>query len=168
MGAAAAPLAVDTLAPCLPQPPPLPANYFSQERLKKLRKEHGSKALGACTVEQAIGGMRGVPVRQGGAPAACGAGAAAGRRWQHPAWPAAVVPWMPPPLQAWGSLGWYWECLAWRLPTAAPAPCLPHAAAWLLPCLQAMLWETSLLDPEEGIRFRGYSIPELQVGGCCG
>jgi hypothetical protein len=25
-----------------------------------------------------------------------------------------------------------------------------------------MLWETSLLDPEEGIRFRGYSIPELQ------
>ncbi|EFN53804.1 hypothetical protein CHLNCDRAFT_36371 [Chlorella variabilis] len=58
-----------------------------QERLKKLRKEHGSKALGACTVEQAIGGMRGVP---------------------------------------------------------------------------AMLWETSLLDPEEGIRFRGYSIPELQ------
>ena len=26
-----------------------------------------------------------------------------------------------------------------------------------------MLWETSLLDPEEGIRFRGFSIPELQV-----
>ena len=26
-----------------------------------------------------------------------------------------------------------------------------------------MLWETSLLDPEEGIRFRGLSIPELQV-----
>jgi len=25
-----------------------------------------------------------------------------------------------------------------------------------------MLWETSLLDAEEGIRFRGYSIPELQ------
>lgn len=25
-----------------------------------------------------------------------------------------------------------------------------------------MLWETSLLDPELGIRFRGYSIPELQ------
>jgi citrate synthase len=25
-----------------------------------------------------------------------------------------------------------------------------------------MLWETSLLDPEEGIRFRGYTIPELQ------
>ena len=34
-----------------------------------------------------------------------------------------------------------------------------------LPCfsLQGLLWETSLLDPEEGIRFRGYSIPELQV-----
>lgn len=28
---------------------------------------------------------------------------------------------------------------------------------------QAMLWETSLLDPEEGIRFRGLSIPELQA-----
>jgi citrate synthase len=26
-----------------------------------------------------------------------------------------------------------------------------------------MLWETSLLDAEEGIRFRGFSIPELQV-----
>jgi hypothetical protein len=25
-----------------------------------------------------------------------------------------------------------------------------------------MLWETSLLDPLEGIRFRGYTIPELQ------
>ena len=25
-----------------------------------------------------------------------------------------------------------------------------------------MIYETSLLDPEEGIRFRGYSIPELQ------
>lgn len=29
--------------------------------------------------------------------------------------------------------------------------------------IPAMLWETSLLDPEEGIRFRGYSIPELQA-----
>lgn len=27
--------------------------------------------------------------------------------------------------------------------------------------VKLMLWETSLLDPEEGIRFRGYSIPEL-------
>jgi hypothetical protein len=30
---------------------------------------------------------------------------------------------------------------------------------------QGLLWETSLLDPEEGIRFRGYSIPECQVRG---
>lgn len=30
-------------------------------------------------------------------------------------------------------------------------------------CRQGMLWETSLLDPEEGIKFRGYSIPELQA-----
>jgi len=28
--------------------------------------------------------------------------------------------------------------------------------------IKCMLWETSLLDPVEGIRFRGYSIPELQ------
>ncbi|HQW54554.1 MAG TPA: citrate (Si)-synthase [Saprospiraceae bacterium] len=29
--------------------------------------------------------------------------------------------------------------------------------------IKSMLWETSLLDPAEGIRFRGYSIPELIV-----
>lgn len=29
--------------------------------------------------------------------------------------------------------------------------------------IPGMLWETSLLDAEEGIRFRGYSIPELQA-----
>ena len=28
--------------------------------------------------------------------------------------------------------------------------------------VKSMIWETSLLDAEEGIRFRGYSIPELQ------
>ena len=28
---------------------------------------------------------------------------------------------------------------------------------------QGLLWETSLLDADEGIRFRGYSIPELQA-----
>lgn len=28
--------------------------------------------------------------------------------------------------------------------------------------ITSMLWETSLLDPEEGIRFRGFSIPELR------
>lgn len=28
--------------------------------------------------------------------------------------------------------------------------------------MQALIYETSKLDPEEGIRFRGYSIPELQ------
>ena len=28
--------------------------------------------------------------------------------------------------------------------------------------IKSMLWDTSLLDPVEGIRFRGYSIPELQ------
>jgi citrate synthase len=28
--------------------------------------------------------------------------------------------------------------------------------------IKAILWETSLLDPMEGIRFRGYTIPELQ------
>ncbi len=29
--------------------------------------------------------------------------------------------------------------------------------------IKSMLWETSLLDAEEGIRFRGYSIPELKI-----
>lgn len=58
-----------------------------QERLKKLKKELGQKSLGNVTVEQCIGGMRGIP---------------------------------------------------------------------------GLLWETSLLDPDEGIRFRGFSIPELQ------
>jgi len=28
--------------------------------------------------------------------------------------------------------------------------------------VQSMIWETSLLDAQEGIRFRGHSIPELQ------
>src|SRR5688572_9593518 len=29
--------------------------------------------------------------------------------------------------------------------------------------IKSMLWETSLLDADEGIRFRGYSIPELKM-----
>ncbi len=28
--------------------------------------------------------------------------------------------------------------------------------------IKSMMWETSVLDPQEGIRFRGYSIPELK------
>jgi citrate synthase len=59
-----------------------------QERIKAIRKEHGAKSLGTVTVEQTIGGMRGIP---------------------------------------------------------------------------GILWQTSLLDPEEGIRFRGYSIAECQA-----
>lgn len=58
-----------------------------QEALKNLKAEYGNKSLGEVTVEQLIGGARGV------------------------------------------------KCL---------------------------LWETSLLDADEGIRFRGHSIPELQ------
>ncbi|GBF96851.1 citrate synthase [Raphidocelis subcapitata] len=58
-----------------------------QARLKKIKTELGAKSLGEVTVDQAIGGMRGIP---------------------------------------------------------------------------SMLWETSLLDAEEGIRFRGHNIPELQ------
>lgn len=59
-----------------------------QERLKAIKKEHGTKELHAVTVNMAIGGMRGIT---------------------------------------------------------------------------GMLYETSLLDPEEGIQFRGHSIPELKV-----
>ncbi|XP_052884155.1 citrate synthase, mitochondrial [Gossypium arboreum] len=58
-----------------------------QERLKKLRAEHGKVQLGNITVDMVIGGMRG---------------------------------------------------------------------------MTGLLWETSLLDPDEGIRFRGLSIPECQ------
>nr|P83372.1 RecName: Full=Citrate synthase, mitochondrial; Flags: Precursor [Fragaria x ananassa] len=58
-----------------------------QERLKKLKKEHGKVQLGTITVDMVIGGMRG---------------------------------------------------------------------------MTGLLWETSLLDPDEGIRFRGLSIPECQ------
>ncbi|KAK8642111.1 hypothetical protein V6N13_011470 [Hibiscus sabdariffa] len=58
-----------------------------QERLKKIRAEHGKVQLGNITVDMVIGGMRG---------------------------------------------------------------------------MTGLLWETSLLDPDEGIRFRGLSIPECQ------
>eukprot|EP00891_Asterochloris_glomerata_P002887 jgi/Astpho2/2887/e_gw1.00050.260.1_t len=60
----------------------------TQERVKALKKQHGSMELGKVTMDMCIGGMRGIP---------------------------------------------------------------------------GMLWDTSLLDPEEGIRFRGFSIPELQA-----
>jgi len=61
-----------------------------QASLLALKKEHGDKVLGEVTVDQCIGGARGV---------------------------------------------------------------------------KCMLWETSNLDAEEGIRFRGYTIPECQVRG---
>ena len=59
-----------------------------QAELKALKQAHGSKSVGEVTVDQVIGGARGV---------------------------------------------------------------------------KCMLWETSLLDAEEGIRFRGYTIPECQA-----
>eukprot|EP00924_Labyrinthula_sp_SR-Ha-C_P009616 augustus_masked-scaffold_22-processed-gene-1.36-mRNA-1 protein AED:0.02 eAED:0.02 QI:0/-1/0/1/-1/1/1/0/457 len=64
-------------------------SLIPQERaaLTQLKKDHGSKSLGEVTVDQAIGGARGI---------------------------------------------------------------------------KSLLWETSLLDAEEGIRFRGHTIPELQ------
>jgi hypothetical protein len=53
---------------------PVPATYrlqhVLQARLKSLKKEHGSKVLGETTVDMAIGGMRGIPVRD---LASCGA-----------------------------------------------------------------------------------------------
>ncbi|KAL5973843.1 Citrate synthase 4, mitochondrial [Asimina triloba] len=58
-----------------------------QERLKKLKSEHGKVQLGNITIDMVLGGMRG---------------------------------------------------------------------------MTGLLWETSLLDPDEGIRFRGLSIPECQ------
>ena len=58
-----------------------------QARFKKIKEDHGNKSLGEVTVEQCLGGARGI---------------------------------------------------------------------------KSMIWETSLLDAEEGIRFRGLTIPELQ------
>ncbi|KAG7399008.1 hypothetical protein PHYBOEH_009899 [Phytophthora boehmeriae] len=58
-----------------------------REAFKKLKADHGSKSLGEVTVDQTLGGARGI---------------------------------------------------------------------------KALLWETSLLDAEEGIRFRGHTIPDLQ------
>ena len=49
---------------------------------------------------------------------------------------------------------WTAACLCPAPPNLFPAP---------RPAPQSMLWETSLLDPEEGIRFRGYSIPDIQA-----
>ena len=63
-----------------------------QAALATLKKEHGSKVIGKVTIDQLIGGARGV---------------------------------------------------------------------------KCMLWETSNLDPEEGIRFRGLTIPECQQVSCC-
>jgi citrate synthase len=41
----------DTLAEIIPQ---------EQEKVKKLRKEHGNKSLGAVTIDMVYGGMRGI------------------------------------------------------------------------------------------------------------
>lgn len=38
-----------------------------QARLKQIKSTYGSKVLGEVTVEQCIGGMRGIPVRGAGA-----------------------------------------------------------------------------------------------------
>jgi citrate synthase len=55
-----------------------------------------------------------------------------------------------------------------------PGVCASLASALLTPVrfarqayggmrsVQSMIWETSLLDAQEGIRFRGHSIPDLQ------
>lgn len=56
-------LGAQTPGPVLPCPLDCP-----QERFKKLKKEYGSKVLGEVTVEQALGGMRGIPV---GPPLLC-------------------------------------------------------------------------------------------------
>jgi len=78
MGARAMSSLRETLANQIPE---------KQEALKQLKMDYGSRSLGEVTVDQTLGGARGV---------------------------------------------------------------------------KCMLWETSLLDAEEGIRFRGYTIPELQ------
>jgi hypothetical protein len=47
--------------PALPPPAPPPA-LSAQERLRGIKTAHGSKVLGEVTVDQALGGMRAIPV----------------------------------------------------------------------------------------------------------
>src|SRR5436190_22455309 len=70
-----------------------------QEKVKKLRSEHGNKNLGAVTIDMVYGGMRGIK----GVP--------------------------------------------------------PLSVRRLM---SGLVWEGSVLDAEEGIRFRGKTIPECQ------
>ena len=82
----------DTLAEMIP---------FEQEKVKKLRSEHGNKNLGAVTIDMVYGGMRGIK---------------------------GMTPQTP-------------------------------IDGLLYP---GLVWEGSVLDAEEGIRFRGKTIPECQ------
>jgi citrate synthase len=72
-----------------------------QEKVKKLRSEHGNKNLGAVTIDMVYGGMRGI------------------KGTSH----------------------------------------LPFLEQWLM---VGLVWEGSVLDADEGIRFRGKTIPECQ------
>jgi hypothetical protein len=38
----------------------------TQERIKTLKKQYAKNEVGKVTVEMVLGGMRGIPVRQGG------------------------------------------------------------------------------------------------------
>jgi citrate synthase len=70
-----------------------------QEKVKKLRSEHGNKSLGAVTIDMVYGGMRGI--------------------------------------KGISSLS-------------------------MILLISGLVWEGSVLDAEEGIRFRGKTIPECQ------
>lgn len=96
-----------------------------QDRLRALKKLHGSKELGTVTVDMCIGGMRGITV------------SATEKRGKK------------------RKLGLF---------SFSVSPSQTHSLdIKKMKRQQGLLWETSLLDPEEGIRFRGYSIPECQV-----
>jgi hypothetical protein len=41
--------------------------FNPQERVKALKKSIGAKEIGKVTVDMCLGGMRGIPVRHGGA-----------------------------------------------------------------------------------------------------
>jgi citrate synthase len=70
-----------------------------QEKVKKLRSEHGNKNLGAVTIDMVYGGMRGIK----------------------------------------------------GISTLS-----------MILLISGLVWEGSVLDAEEGIRFRGKTIPECQ------
>ncbi len=103
--------------------------------------EHGSLVLGTCTVEQAYGGMRRSLLRNTHSPTrACVV--ASESMWCSP---------------------YYNGIELGDLPQQQVLVPMCASCACCVLSVKSMVYETSVLDAEEGIRFRNYTIPECQV-----